>query len=108
MDLKTAENALRDMGPICLSMYRKRVKAGHDGLPVGKVQNSLNHLASTLSQQSLNYSLRLVSPEWQSRTLASCAADGLSDRRMLFRQQLRPVACDDSQRDRVVNNRHIL
>jgi len=62
MDLKTAENALRDMGPLCLSMYRKRIKAGHDGLPAGKVQNSLNHLASTLSHQSLNCSLRADQP----------------------------------------------
>lgn len=31
---KTAANALREMRrPICLSMYRRQVKADHDGLP---------------------------------------------------------------------------
>jgi len=35
--------------PIRLSIYRKRVKAGHDDLPEGKVQNSLNLSAFTLS-----------------------------------------------------------
>ena len=71
MDPKTAANAFREIGhPICLSMYRKQVKAGYDGLPAGKVQNSLNHSASTLSYQSLYRYL----PGWPARKAESYAA----------------------------------
>lgn len=71
MDLNTAANALRELGhPTRLGIYRELVKAGHNGLPVGKLQKRLVIPASTLSHHlSALMSAGLISQERQSRTL---------------------------------------
>lgn len=71
MDLKTAANALRELGhPTRLSVYRELVRAGHDGLPVGVLQKRLGIPPSTLSHHiSALMSAGLISQERQSRTL---------------------------------------
>ena len=71
MDLKTAANALLELGhPTRLSVYRELVRAGHDGLPVGVLQKRLGIPPSTLSHHiSALMSAGLISQERQSRTL---------------------------------------
>lgn len=55
MDPKTAANALREMRqPICLSMYRKQVKADHDGLPASYSAEAVQQLYEIIDTSTLN------------------------------------------------------
>lgn len=50
MDLKLAAECLEKLGnPARLDIFRLLVKVGHDGLPVGEIQEHLGIPASTLS-----------------------------------------------------------
>ncbi len=50
MELENAASLLKELGhPTRLSIYRRLVIAGKQGLPVGEVQKELNIPASTLS-----------------------------------------------------------
>lgn len=50
MDLDVVAKALKELGhPTRLCVYKHLVKAGYDGLPVGKLQEELGIPGSTLS-----------------------------------------------------------
>lgn len=50
MDIETVASALKELGhPTRLGIYKRLVKAGEDGLPVGELQKDLDVPPSTLS-----------------------------------------------------------
>lgn len=71
MELEDIAKALKELGhPIRLKIYRRLVKAGHDGLPVGSIQEELGIPGSTLSHHIAGLiSAGLVSQRRESRTL---------------------------------------
>ena len=71
MELEDVAKALKELGhPIRLNIYRRLVKAGHLGLPVGRIQEELGIPGSTLSHHIAGLvSAGLVSQRRESRTL---------------------------------------
>ncbi len=71
MKLELAASQLESLGnPTRLRLYRRLVRAGHDGLPVGGLQQSLDIPASTLSHHCKKLvEAGLVSQERQGTTL---------------------------------------
>jgi DNA-binding transcriptional ArsR family regulator len=71
MDIETAARQLEALGnPTRLKLYRILVRAGHAGLPVGRVQEKLGIPASTLSHHLQRLMITgLVSQERQATTL---------------------------------------
>lgn len=83
MDIEIAAKQLEALGnPTRLEVYRTLVRAGHDGLPVGRLQEKLGIPGSTLSHH-LHRLIQtgLVTQERQATTLISrahyAAMDGL-------------------------------
>jgi ArsR family transcriptional regulator, arsenate/arsenite/antimonite-responsive transcriptional repressor len=75
MDLEQAAKRLEALGsPTRLQVYRTLVRAGHSGLPVGRLQEKLGIPASTLSHHLHRLILTgLVTQERQATTLISRA-----------------------------------
>lgn len=71
MDINSAAAAFRELGhPVRLGIYRELVRAGHDGLPVGSLQEKLAIPASTLSHHiSALMSVDLIRQLRQGRVL---------------------------------------
>lgn len=71
MDIETAAKALKELGHITrLSIYKQVVKAGHQGIAVGAIQEILNIPGSTLSHHIASLiSAGLISQRRESRTL---------------------------------------
>ncbi|MEX2482590.1 MAG: metalloregulator ArsR/SmtB family transcription factor [Gammaproteobacteria bacterium] len=71
MKLETAARQLEALGNTTrLTIYRALVRAGHNGLPVGKLQLKLDIAASTLSHHIRKLvEVGLVSQERQATTL---------------------------------------
>ncbi|MDX2275473.1 MAG: metalloregulator ArsR/SmtB family transcription factor [Hyphomonadaceae bacterium] len=71
MKLEKAATQLEALGnPIRLGIYRLLVRAGHDGLPVGAVQDRMEMAASTLSHHLRKLiDTGLVTQERQATTL---------------------------------------
>lgn len=71
MDLETAAKALKELGhPTRLAIFKRLVKAGPDGLPVGTLQDDLDIPNSTLSHHiSSLVSASLLSQKREGRTL---------------------------------------
>lgn len=71
MNIETAASQLEALGnPTRLSLYRALVRAGDNGLPVGKLQLKLDIPASTLSHHLKKLvEVDLVSQERQATTL---------------------------------------
>jgi DNA-binding transcriptional ArsR family regulator len=71
MNIETAAAQLEALGnPTRLTIYRTLVRAGGNGLPVGKLQLKLDIAASTLSHHIRKLvEVRLVSQERQATTL---------------------------------------
>lgn len=71
MELESAAGVLKELGHVTrLSIYKTLVKAGHQGMPVGELQQQLAIPASTLSHHlSSLISVSLVRQERQGRTL---------------------------------------
>ena len=97
MKLEKAASQLEALGnPTRLQLYRTLVRAGDEGLPVGRVQEKLDIAASTLSHHLKRLvDTGLVTQERQATTLICRAnypehgcADRLSRRRMLRRRHL--------------------
>ena len=71
MDIETAASCMESLGnPKRLEIVRLLVKAGNDGLAVGKVQQELGIPASTLSHHLLNLvGAGLVTQQREGRSL---------------------------------------
>ena len=71
MELEHAARCLEKLGnPTRLEVFRLLVKAGHDGLPVGAIQDRLGVPASTLSHHVAHLvNVGLVSQEREGRVL---------------------------------------
>ena len=71
MNIETAASQLEALGnPTRLNIYRTLVRAGGNGLPVGKLQLKLDIAASTLSHHIKRLvDVNLVSQERQATTL---------------------------------------
>ncbi len=71
MELEHAARCLEKLGnPTRLQVFRLLVKAGHDGLPVGAIQDHLGVPASTLSHHVAHLvNVGLVSQEREGRVL---------------------------------------
>ncbi|MDB1125067.1 ArsR/SmtB family transcription factor [Vibrio algarum] len=76
MELEAVAKALKELGhPTRLCIYKEVVKAGHQGIPVGNVQDKLVIPASTLSHHVSNLaSAGLISQRREGRTLY-CVAE---------------------------------
>jgi ArsR family transcriptional regulator, arsenate/arsenite/antimonite-responsive transcriptional repressor len=79
MNIETAASQLEALGnPTRLNIYRTLVRAGGNGLPVGKLQLKLDIAASTLSHHIKKLvDVNLVSQERQATTLI-CRANYMS------------------------------
>lgn len=79
MNIETAASQLEALGnPTRLNIYRTLVRAGGNGLPVGKLQLKLDIAASTLSHHIKKLvEVNLVSQERQATTLI-CRANYMS------------------------------
>lgn len=75
MDIDTVAAALKELGhPTRLEVYKRLVKAGENGLPVGELQKGLDVPASTLSHHiSALVSVGLVKQTREGRVL-QCTA----------------------------------
>lgn len=71
MDIEDHAKALKELGhPSRLKIYKRLVKAGHNGLPVGVLQNELSIPHSTLSHHiSALVSVGLVKQQRDGRAL---------------------------------------
>lgn len=71
MDIETAASALKELGhPTRLGIYKRLVKAGEHGLPVGNLQKELEVPSSTLSHHiSALISVNLVKQKREGRIL---------------------------------------
>lgn len=71
MDTVTAAKALKELGhPTRLAIFKRLVKAGEHGLPVGEIQEELEIPGSTLSHHlSSLASAGLISQQRDGRTL---------------------------------------
>lgn len=71
MELEIVAKALKELGhPTRLCVYKHLVKAGYDGLPVGKLQEELGIPGSTLSHHiSGLVSAGLIRQQREGRTL---------------------------------------
>ncbi len=76
MDLESVAKALKELGhPIRLSIYKRVVKAGHNGISVGQIQEKLRIPNSTLSHHIASLaSANLISQRREGRTLY-CVAE---------------------------------
>ena len=70
-NIETVAKALKELGhPTRLALYKRLVKAGHQGLAVGKIQEELSIPGSTLSHHiSSLVSAGLLSQKREGRTL---------------------------------------
>lgn len=71
MNLETCAKALKELGhPSRLSIYKRLVRSGHSGLPVGTLQKELEIPGSTLSHHiSALVSVGLIQQRREGRTL---------------------------------------
>lgn len=71
MDVESCAEALKELGhPSRLRVYKRLVKAGHEGLPVGTLQKELEIPSSTLSHHiAALVKTRLVKQRRDGRTL---------------------------------------
>lgn len=71
MDIKTAANALKELGhPTRLTIFRLLVNAGYSGLPVGNIQEDLGIPNSTLSHHIAKLiSVELIKQHREGRVL---------------------------------------
>ncbi|WBA84677.1 ArsR/SmtB family transcription factor [Endozoicomonas sp. GU-1] len=71
MDLDTCAKALKELGhPSRLGIYKRLVRSGHQGVPVGTLQKELDIPGSTLSHHiSALVSVGLVKQKRDGRTL---------------------------------------
>lgn len=71
MDIETVASALKELGhPTRLGVYKRLVKAGENGLPVGELQKELEVPPSTLSHHiSALVSVSLVKQTREGRIL---------------------------------------
>ncbi len=71
MDIENAASLLKELGHTTrLSIYRRLVKAGTEGLPVGEIQKELEIPASTLSHHiSALVTVGLIKQRREGRTL---------------------------------------
>ena len=71
MKLEQAASALKELGhPTRLIIFKLLVKSGHDGLPVGQIQEALNIPNSTLSHHIAKLiSVNLIRQHRQGRVL---------------------------------------
>lgn len=71
MENKKAANTLKELGhPTRLTIFKILVKAGHNGIPVGKLQKKLNIPNSTLSHHiSKLISVELIKQHREGRVL---------------------------------------
>lgn len=76
MELEAVAKALKELGhPIRLSIYKRVVKAGYQGIVVGRLQQALGIPSSTLSHHiSSLLSVGLISQRREGRTLY-CVTD---------------------------------
>ena len=76
MNLEQTAKALKELGhPIRLQIFKRLVKSGFDGMPVGKVQEELEIPGSTLSHHlSSLASAGLINQRREGRTLY-CVAE---------------------------------
>jgi len=76
MNIEIAAKALKELGhPTRLAIYRQVVRAGHQGVAVGKLQERLEIPGSTLSHHIASLlSVQLISQRRESRTLY-CVAE---------------------------------
>ncbi|MGF1777642.1 ArsR/SmtB family transcription factor [Vibrio nomapromontoriensis] len=71
MQITTAAKALKELGHVTrLAIYRQVVRAGHQGIPVGEIQERLDIPGSTLSHHiSSLTSANLLTQRREGRTL---------------------------------------
>ena len=86
MNLDTAAKALKELGhPTRLNVFKLLVKSGHNGLPVGRLQESLAIPNSTLSHHiSRLVSVKLVEQHREGRVLTCVPQYGVLDQLILF------------------------
>jgi DNA-binding transcriptional ArsR family regulator len=94
MEIDEIAKALKELGhPTRLSIYKRVVKAGLPGIPVGKIQEQLDIPGSTLSHHiSSLASAGLISQRRESRTLF-CVAEYQCLTRVI--QFLQDECCED-------------
>lgn len=71
MEIEYVANAFKELGhPTRLAIFKLLVKAGHDGFPVGEIQEKLNIPNSTLSHHIAKLvSVDLIKQQRDGRTL---------------------------------------
>ncbi|MFC3151375.1 ArsR/SmtB family transcription factor [Litoribrevibacter euphylliae] len=76
MNIEETAKALKELGhPIRLQIFKRLVKSGYDGMPVGVIQEELGIPGSTLSHHlSSLTSARLIKQRREGRTLY-CVAE---------------------------------
>ena len=79
MEIEVAANVFKELGhPVRLTIFKLLVKAGYDGLPVGKIQEQLSIPDSTLSHHiSKLVSVDLIKQRRDGRTLCCIPQYGL-------------------------------
>ncbi|CAM3778166.1 ArsR/SmtB family transcription factor [Parendozoicomonas haliclonae] len=94
MDLEDYAKILKELGhPSRLMIYKRLVKSGHSGLPVGALQKELGIPGSTLSHHiSALVSVGLVKQRRESRTLYCVPQYATFDALVCF---LRDECCTD-------------
>ena len=94
MELEDYAKIMKELGhPSRLSIYKRLVKAGHDGLPVGVLQKELSIPGSTLSHHiSALVSVGIVKQRRESRTLYCVPQYEVLDALVTF---LRDECCTD-------------
>lgn len=94
MQLESAAKALKELGhPTRLQVYKRLVKAGREGIPVGTVQEELDIAGSTLSHHIAGLvSAGLVQQRREGRTLYCVAQYSVLDQVIEF---LQAECCSD-------------
>lgn len=89
VDIRIAAKALKELGhPSRLMIYKRVVRAGHQGIAVGKLQEELEIPGSTLSHHiSSLVSAGLISQRRESRTLYCVAMYEKMQSVILFLQE---------------------
>ena len=96
MDVETVASALKELGhPTRLGVYKRLVRAGEKGLPVGELQKDLEVPASTLSHHiTALVSVGLVKQVREGRVLYCTAQYEVLDGILKF---LKEECCADQQ-----------
>ena len=96
MEIDVAAKALKELGhPTRLALFRCLVKAGHDGLPVGQLQETLQIPNSTLSHHlSSLMSAGLIKQQREGRVLHCIPQFDCLDGLIAFLQE---ECCSDPQ-----------